>query len=181
MSTATMSAPAASDHLRPTLEEIDDMVTVFEQLRDDAEIADELYQNAKLRLIDLVLGWGDVPAKAEHSRRLIGRLTTSTVTLGNTIEIKEHAVDELNKAMLANGHGVLFTQMFATKPVKWQLLKDAEDALRSTKLPKRLVKTFTALYARCFDVRQKSPSLKVERVKLSESVMARAAKKRGAK
>lgn len=170
MSTATMLTPAASDKLRPTLEEIDDMVTVFEQLRDEAELADDAYENAKLRLIDLVMDWGDVPAKAEHSRRLIGRLTTSTVTLGNTIEIKENSVEDLSKAMFSNGYGVLFTEMFATKPVKWQLLKNAEVALRTAKLPKRLVKIFTALYARCFDVRQKSPSLKVARIKPAKAV-----------
>jgi hypothetical protein len=86
MSTVTMPAP---QQLRPSLEEIDDMVTVFEQLRDQAEIADELYENAKLRLLDLVLKWGDVPAKAEQSRRLIGKLTIATATTGNTVEVKD--------------------------------------------------------------------------------------------
>lgn len=169
-------AEQTNEKFRPTLDEIDDMVTVFEELRDQAEIADELYDNARLRLLDLVLEWGDVPAKAEHSRRLIGKLTISTVTTGNTVEVKEIAVEELHKAMAANGHLGLFAEMFATKPVKWQLLKDAEVALRTAKLPKRLVKTFTALYARCFDVRKKSPSLKVERIKVKP---AKAAKKGG--
>jgi hypothetical protein len=173
MSTATMPAP---QQLRPSLEEIDDMVTVFEQLRDDAEIADELYENAKLRLIDLVLEWGDVPAKAEQSRRLIGRLTVSTVTIGNTVEIKKSAVEELQQAMAANRRGQLFTQMFATKPVKWQLLKNAGVALHTAKLPKRLIEKFTTLYARCFDVRKNSPSLKVTRIKVEA---AKAAKKGG--
>jgi len=178
MSTATMPKPAASEKLRPTLEEIDDMVTVFEQVRDAAELADEDYNNARLRLLDLVLEWGDVPAHAEQSRRLIGKLTTATVTTGNVVEIKDGAVDELHKAMVANAQGPLFQQMF-TPNFKWKLVKDAEVSLRTAKLSKRLVKTFTALYARCFDVRKKSPSLKVERIATTEA--KKAAKKKGGK
>jgi hypothetical protein len=170
------SAEKSNEKFRPTLEEIDDMVTVFEELRDQSELADEAYDNARLRLLDLVLEWGEVPAKAEQSRRLIGKLTTATATIGNTVEVKDDAVSALQKAMTANGRQELFLQMFATKPVKWQLLKDAEVALRTAELPKRLVKTFTALYARCFDVRKKSPSLKVERVKVKP---VKAAKKGG--
>jgi hypothetical protein len=166
MSTVTMPVPVATEKLRPTLEEIDDMVTVFLKLKAQAEIADVAYDKARLRLLDLVLGWGDVPAHAEHSRRLIGKLTIATATTGNTVEVKEGAVEELHKAMTANEHKALFVQMFSPK-VKWQLVKDAAVALRTAKLPKRLVKTYTALYARCFDVKQKAPSLKVERVKVS--------------
>src|SRR5260370_4604785 len=115
------SAEKSNEKFRPTLEEIDDMVTVFEELRDQAELADELYDNARLRLLDLVLEWGDVPAKAEHSRRLIGKLTISTVTPGNTVEVKEGPVHELHKPMAANGRHALFTEMFATRPVKLHL------------------------------------------------------------
>lgn len=178
MSTATMPKPAASEKLRPTLEEIDDMVTVFEQIRDEAEMADEEYQNIRLRLLELVLAWGDVPAHAEQSRRLIGKLTIATATTGNTVEIKDGAVNELHKAMVANGHGPLFQLMFSPN-YKWKLVKDAEVALRTAKLPKRLIKTFTALYARCFNVKHKSPSLKVERIAVAEA--KKAAKKKGGK
>jgi hypothetical protein len=147
----------------PTPHQLDAMVETFEDIRDRAELADELYEDAKRELIELIQQFGTVPAGAESSLRLQGQRTFITVTTGTTIAIKEDAVVTLEGAMEANDHAGLFDSMFGTR-TKHELLKGAENTLRTAKLPKRLVKKYTELYARCFDVKKKSPSLKVERI-----------------
>lgn len=160
---ATSTALQEQTRTVPTAREIDALVETFEEVRDRAELADEAYENAKAELIEIVQQFGTVPAGAESSLRLQGMRTFVTVTTGNTIAVKEDAVGELKGAMAANNHGGLFVQMFGTR-TKHELLKGAENTLRIAKLPQRLVKKYTELYARCFDVKKKSPSLKAERI-----------------
>jgi len=148
---------------RPTPKQIDEIVEHFEQVRDEAELCDERYSEAKDAMIALVQRFGIVPKGAESSLRLEGVVTILTVTTGNTITVREDAVHALKGAMHANERKHLFASMFRER-AKFELMKDAELHLRLAKLPKRLVDKFTKLYARCFDVKKKSPSLKVERL-----------------
>ena len=152
-----------SNPINPTPRQIDEMVELFEAIRDSAEQADERYEDAKQELIALVQRFGSVPAGAEHSLRLQGHVTTTTVTTGNTIAVKEDAVMELWAAMSVNQQNELFDKIFSRR-IRHELRKDAENQLRIADLPQRLVKLFTSLYARCFEVKKKSPSLKVERL-----------------
>lgn len=160
----------------PTPKQIDDLVERYERARDIAELADEDFENAKLEMIGLVQRFGSVPSGAESSLRLQGAMTTLTVTTGTTIAVKDEAVGELKGAMEANGHDGVFRQMFGTR-TKYELLKGAEKHLRAASLPQRLVKKFTALYVRCFDVKKKSPSLKIERLDAAKPAKKPRAKK----
>jgi hypothetical protein len=148
---------------RPTAKQIDVLVELFEASREEADLATERFNQHKDTVIALVQRFGIVPKGAESSLRLEGVVTILTVTTGNTIAIKEDAVHELKGAMEANGRKHLFASMFGER-VKFELLKGAEEALRLAKLNKRLIDKFNKLYARCFDVKKKSPSLKVERL-----------------
>ncbi len=161
--------------IHPTPRQIDEMVELFEQVRDEAEHYDELYESAKDELIALVQRFGTVPTGAEHSLRLQGQVTTTTVTTGNTITVKEDAVIELWAAMSCNQRIELFEKMF-TRRTRHELRKDAENQLRIADLPQRLVKLFTSLYARCFEVKKKSPSLKVERLEGAKPAKKKAGK-----
>jgi hypothetical protein len=154
---AQQPLPALTPH------EIDKLVAEYEELRDQAELADEAYEDAKRELIDLVNAYGSIPAGAESSVRLQGQVTVLTVTTGSSVTIKDAEVRKLKGAMDANEQGDLFGLMFAARS-KYKLLKGAETALRVAKLPKRLAETFTRLYARCFDVSKKSPTLKIDRL-----------------
>lgn len=147
----------------PSPREIDFLVARFEKLRDEAELADEAYENAKAELIELVQELGSVPAGAESSIRLEGLTTVLTVTTGSTIALKDTEVLELWSAMNANQQPDLFHSMFGTR-TKYELRKGAENELRTAQLPQRMFEKFMKLYARCFDVKKKSPSLKVERI-----------------
>jgi hypothetical protein len=153
---------------RPSPAQVDEIVSHFEQLRDESELADERYDECRDALIALVHRFGIVPVGAEQSLRLQGQLTIITVTIGNTTTIQEDAVTDLKVAMVANGKQDLFNQMFGVR-TKHELLKDAAIALRTASLPKRLAKLFTDLYGRCTDVKKKSPSLKIERLDLNKA------------
>jgi hypothetical protein len=159
----------------PTPRQIDEIVEHFEQIRDEAELADERYIECKDALIALVKRFGIVPPGAESSVRIQGILTSVTVTTGTTIAIKEDAVGELKGAMEANERSDLFALLFSTR-TKYELQKDAATQLRIANIPQRLVKKFTELYARCFDVKKKAPSLKVERLADKPAKKSRAKK-----
>ncbi|MBN9614218.1 MAG: hypothetical protein BGO25_05715 [Acidobacteriales bacterium 59-55] len=147
----------------PTPREIDALVETFEKVRDKAELADEAYQNASLELIDLVNTFGFVPAGAESSVRLQGAITVLTVTTGSSVTVKDSEVGKLKGAMDANKLGDLFSRMF-TAHSKYKLVKGAATQLHVAQLPQRLADKLTQLYARCFDVKTKSPSLKIDRL-----------------
>lgn len=148
---------------RPTPAQIDDLVLHFETIRDELELADERYENCKEDMIALVQRFGSVPAGAEKSVRLEGRVNVLTVTAGNTSSIDDSAVVDLFNAMKANKKVSLFYQMFFER-MKYEERKDAAVHLRTAKLSKRLVKLFTDLYARCTKTKKKSPSLRIERI-----------------
>lgn len=147
----------------PTPREIDALVEAFEEVRDRVELADELYENKKAELIEIVQQFGNVPAGAESSLRLEGQVTILTVTTGSTIAVKDDAVLKLKRAMDANKHEALFTQMYNIH-TKYKLRKGAEKVLRVAKIPVRLFEKYTKLYVRCHDVNKKAPSLKVEHI-----------------
>jgi len=148
---------------RPTPTQIDEIVDHFHNIRDEWELADERYEECKDSVIALVQRFGIVPAGAEQSLRLEGRVNILTVTTGNTSTVKEEAVVDLKSAMRVHKKLPLFEMMFAER-TKYELRKDASVHLRTATLSKRLVKLFTDLYARCTDVKKKSPSLKIERI-----------------
>lgn len=127
------------------------------------------------RLVLLVQAYGEVPAGAEKSKRLAGQLTELTVTTGSTISLKQAAVGTLQSALYANGQGPLFGQLFAQQ-VKYELVKGAATALRIADLPKRLAEKVLRMFAACFDVKTKSPSLKVKRLADKPAKKARSGK-----
>ncbi len=159
----------------PTPREIDVLVECFEEVRDKVELADEDFENAKLELIQLVQQFGAVPAKAESSVRLEGALTFATVTTASTMTLKDDRVATLKSAMEANGHEAIFEEMFSER-TKYALNKGAAIKLKAAKLSQRLSEKYTRLYALCFDVKKKSPSLTVDRF---EDVEKKASKKGG--
>lgn len=162
MATAVLNPPVEHT-LAPTPRQIDEIVGHYHQMLDEAELADERLQECKDSLIALVYRFGIVPAGAEQSVRLEGAINILTVTEGSSVEVKDDAVGKLKAAMEANKHDELFDRLF-TPRTKYKLQKNAANQLRIAKLPQRLVKTFTDLYARCFDVKKKSPSLRIERL-----------------
>lgn len=161
--TAPPLAESAHSSDRPTPHQIDEIVEHYKQMLDEVELAEERYVECKDSLIALTQRFGSVPAGAEQSVRLEGRVNVLTVTTGNSTSLKDAAVVDLFNAMKANKHVALFYLMFSER-MKYEQRKDAAIHLRTAVLPKRLIKLFTDLYARCTETRKKSPSLRIERI-----------------
>jgi len=159
--TEVKSAEAWTPTERPSPEQIDDLVRDYlhgKKLREEFA-RDQAKQEAFL--LHLVQTWGAVPAGAEKSRRLNGRLAEITVTRSDSIAVNGERVETLKEALEANGYGDFFSKLFARQEPKYEIVNGAEAALKEVALPRRLAEKVMNLFGRCITVKPKKPSLKV--------------------
>ena len=164
---------------RPTPEQIDDLVREYlanKKLRE--QFAEDLAKE-EAHLVQLVQTWGAVPAGAEKSRRLSGRLAEITVTRSDTITIDADRVGTLRDSLYVNGHGAFFSKLFTQQPPKWELVKGADAALKEEQLPKRLAEKVLNLFGRCFTPKPQKPRLSVTMADPAKPAKKSRAKKGG--
>jgi hypothetical protein len=164
--------------LRPTPEQIDGMAFEYERAKAAKAAAAEALERIEAEAVALVGEWGTVPAHAEKSRRLAGRLAEFTVTRADTLTVVDERVDTLKDALEANGYADFFPKLFVER-FKWEVIEGAEAALKAESLPKRLSEKVLNLWGRCIAVKPKKPSLKV--VIADPAKPAKRARKAGAK
>ncbi len=145
---------------RPTPEAIDDLAARVAIARVDVLIAQRAAQALEKEAIGWVNIWGAVPAHAEKSRRLAGKLNELTVTKSDALTIVDERVVALKEALEANGYGDYFKKLFTLRS-KYEVVEGAEAALKSESLPKRLSEKVLNLWGRCISVKPKKPSLKL--------------------
>lgn len=145
---------------RPTPEVIDDLAARHVQAKFAKAEASAKLEAIEAEAVAMVEAWGVVPAHAEKSRRLAGRLSEFTVTKTDVFTIIEDRVTTLKDALEANGYGEYFSKLF-TLHSKYEAVEGAESALKSESLPKRLSEKVLNLWGRCITVKPKKPSLKV--------------------
>lgn len=163
---------------RPTPEQIDDLAARHVQAKfAKAEAATKL-EALEAEAIEMVMNWGIVPAHAEKSRRLAGKLSEFTVTKADTLTINDERVETLREALQANGYGDYFGKLFTLRS-KYEVVDGAETALKSESLPKRLSEKVLNMWGRCITVKPKKPSLKI--IIADPAKPAKRAKKGGAK
>jgi hypothetical protein len=146
--------------VRPTPEQIDELAREYEAAKLHIAEEKENLSQVEERCILLVQAWGTVPAHAEKSRRLAGKLSEMLVTRADTLTVVDERVGTLKEALEANGYGEYFKKLFTLRS-KYEVVEGAETALKSESLPKRLSEKVLNLWGRCITVRGKKPSLKV--------------------
>ena len=146
-----------------TVDQIDDCIVDIEFYKRELAVAKKAYDDAQDVVIQIVQAHGSVPPHAEQSKRLLGRRNVATITTGTTTTVNEDAVDEL-KQYLGSTHRSIFESLFATE-TKRKLIDGARNVLSAIALPKRAHEKVLSLFGRCFDIKPKSPSLKVEVIK----------------
>jgi hypothetical protein len=166
------------DAMRPTPEQLDEIARRYLAAKLAVLTAGETFKAIEDEAIALVGEWGTVPANAEKSRRLAGKLSEFTVTKADTLTVIDERVDTLKEALEANGYGAFFPRLFAERR-KWEVVEGAEAALKAESLPKRLAEKVLNLWGRCISVKPKKPSLKV--VIADPAKPAKRAKKEGGK
>lgn len=140
----------------------------------------------KAALVTLVQTHGYVPTNAEKSRRLDGIEMVATTTTGSSVEVKSDSVTHLQLRLSQCKKPRLFKLLFS-RTIKYSLVKDASDALKVgiAGLPEKVRTELLTLFASCFDVNSKTPSLSVDAVSVikakEEKAAKKAAKKGGAK
>jgi hypothetical protein len=149
--------------VKPTPEQVDEMASKYNLCDAACLQAEKVFDVVEGECIELVKLFGVVPPNAENSRRLEGRLSELTVTIGNTIHIDEARVQDMKAALEANGYGHIFLNLFAPR-IRHELVKDADTAILAAAMNKRLTEKIQALFGRCFEAKKKAPSLKVKQI-----------------
>jgi len=145
---------------RPTPEFIDELARRYVDSKVKVSEAQALTSKLEAEAVELVTKWGIVPAHAEKSRRLAGRMAELTVTKSDSLVVNCERVETLREALEANGRPEFFKRLFA-KVEKYEIVDGAESALKEEALPKRLAEKVLNLFGRCINVKAKKPSLKV--------------------
>jgi len=145
---------------RPSPEDVDLLASEYLGAKENAATAAANVQRLETVLVSMVQNWGTVPAHAEKSRRLQGKLAELTVTKADTLTIADDRVNDLKDALHSVGRLDFFHMLFAQR-VKWEIVEGAESALKEVALPKRLAERVMNLWGRCINVKPKKPSLKV--------------------
>ena len=144
----------------PDIDEIDAWAADFNAIKARAKLAADLLNDEEAWMIYLAKTFGSVPAGAESSMRLQGKLATITVTQGNSTSIKQDAIADFRGACTANKRQKLFGAMFE-EHTEYSIRKDAAEELRKAPLPKRLFEKLLLLYRACSETKKKEPSVKV--------------------
>lgn len=176
---AAVTQAEATPGDRPSPEIIDNLAEVYLNAKIEVQQASESLKMYEEEIVAIIQHWGTVPAHAEKSRRLNGRLAELTVTKSDTITVSTDRVEMLRDALEANGHGSYFSKLFALQ-VKYEIVDGAESALKAEALPKRLGEKVLNLFGRCITVRAKKPSLKVTMADPAKPARKSRAKKGGA-
>ena len=162
---------------RPTPEQIDELARKHVKAQLDKIAATQAFDAVASEVEDMVQAWGIVPAGAEKSRRLNGRLAVLTVTKSDTITVNAERVETLKDMLEANDHADLFPKLFAVQ-TKYEIVEGAESVLKAIEVGKRLSEKVLNFFGRCITVKAKKPSVKVEIANPDKSAKkARKAKK----
>lgn len=145
---------------RPSPEQIDELARVWQAAQLARLQAIEQVSLLEIKLIDMVTLFGSVPAHAEKSRRLKGKLAEITVTKSDVLTINDDRVEDLKAVLDAVGRLDFFAKLFTLRS-KYEFVEGAETALKSDALPRRLSEKVLNLWGRCISVKAKKPSLKV--------------------
>ena len=160
--TPVSAAPPITKTTTLTPVEIDALISDFESAQRLLKAAKDTHDAVKDRLINLVEERGHSYAGAEQSLRLEGRHNFATVTTGKQTTIFEPAVIELRNYLGELG-GDIFEHLFAAQ-TRHTLVESGRDVLRRLQLPKRTDEKVMALYGKCYDVKPKSPTLKIDTI-----------------
>jgi hypothetical protein len=176
---------------RLTPAQIDDLCLAFDTQRVNTELEQQKLSTAKGNLLAVIQTQGYTPGHAPKTTRLEGLLYIADATTGSTVEIAEGPVGELQSELSRLKKPKVFAQLFDRKTTH-KLKKDAGGALKlaiggfAEEVQSRLL----GIFALCFSVNTKAPSVSVElgaalrekeaeAQRKAEAKAARAAKKAG--
>lgn len=168
-----------------TPKEIDDLCILFDEGKLAVESAQQGLSVAKGNLQAAILTQGYTPAHAEKTTRLEGQLYIADATEASTVEMNEGAIGTLQRELSRIRKPRVFKELFARR-VSHSLKKDAAGTLRLAigALDEAEQTRILGLFATCFDVNTKAPSIKVylaEALRAKEAEAAEKAQKKASR
>ena len=165
--------------------EIDDLCIGFDSAKIAVEEAQQELSAAKGELQAAILTQGYTPAHAEKTTRLEGQLYIADATEASTVEMNEGAIGALQRELSRLRKPRVFKELFARR-VSHSLKKDPAGTLKLAigALDDEEQKRILGLFATCFDVNTKAPSVKVylaEALRAKEAEAAEKAEKKAAR
>lgn len=161
-----------------TADEIDALCWTFNEKVIELEKAKKEHTTAKADLLAVVQAQGHIAPRADKTTRLQGAIYVADSTVGSTINVDERAVGELQLELSRMKKAAIFRLLF-NRQVSHALIKGAGEVLKLKiggmrgEVQARLL----ALFACCFKVDTKAPTLTVQLVSVLEAKEKAAAEK----
>ena len=166
----------------PSADKIDELCKSYHDLKDASDKAAKVLSKAKGELLPVIDGFGFTAPHAEKTIRLEGFKWVADATRSSTVDINEASIATLQSELSRMGKPKTFGKLFQ-RSVKHGLKKDAADQLKSDihgmKEEDRIY--LLSLFAGCFSVGQKAPSVTVELISTLKAKEDAAAEKAKAK
>jgi hypothetical protein len=162
----------------PTPTQIDSLCEKFDAAKMEHDLAGQELSKAKGDLLATVQDFGYTPTNAEKTTRLEGTLYVADATTASTVEINEASVGELQSELSRLKIPRVFGTLFQRK-VKHSLKKDAATTFKIAigGLEETTQARLLGIFATCFNVNIKAPSLSVELAATLREKEAEAAEK----
>lgn len=151
---------------KPTPTQIDRLIAQYAEARSKAQAmvtigaaATDIANEIKVELTAMVEKWGS--RHTEKSRRLGGLSHIATTTTGTLVEIDDAAVEVL-RLYLGGTETPRLAEEFFVSHTSYSLVASPDEKLKSLHCGVRLKTKITGLLKACFNVKTKTPSLKVE-------------------
>ena len=159
-----------------TPDQIDACIAEYESAERLLASAKAVHTFAKAGLIALVQDQGARPTGAEYSRTLLGRRNRAMVTISNSTVLHEQYIDDLGQYCAAENLDSVFEKLFATITTH-KLIEGARTVLGGLVLPKSKYDRILSLFGRCFEVKPKAPTVKVDLIEPEKPARKPRAKK----
>lgn len=162
-----------------TGEQIDDLCIAFDEAKIAADTAGQGVSEAKGELLSAIRAQGYTPAHAEKTTRLEGQLYTADATEGSTIEINEASVGQLQSELSRLKKPAVFKKLFRRRVSHQLAAKDGASVLNVAlgHLDEDDRQRMVGIFASCFTVGIKAPTVKVQLTAALQEKEAKAAKR----
>jgi hypothetical protein len=172
MTSEPQSAPEIEPETRPTPQQIDQLIAKYAEAQAEAasysataKIAGDAAGEIKIRLTAMTEKWGG--RHTEKSKRLAGLHNTATTTTGTLVSVVADKVEKL-RVYLGTTKTPELAGEFFVEHTTYSLLKGPGEKLKTLVMGTRLRTKITGMIAACFDIKTKTPSLKVELAELEQ-------------
>lgn len=153
---------------QPTAKEIDELAGKYDAMKSTIDTYKAEAEEVREQLLTLVQTWGSCPPGATKSKRIEGDVWEVTASAAQSVEVKQGVVQRIFTILKDAGlHLTFFTKLFK-KEESYRLQPGAQQ-LMAQPLPPTAPRNLRKLFTEAVQIKDKNPSLKVERRKKGEA------------